>query len=355
MTNINRLLDNIRKEYGPKVEKAFADAIADIRNDTVLRRLIEAIERGDINTAIAVLDINETVFASMRQQMVNAYSSAGAAVIGAVKFDPPNRTTGVVRWNVTNPTAERFIRETIGNHITNITEQTVAGVRERLLGGYAQGQGPRQMALNIIGMVGANGKRTGGIVGLTAPQIRVADQIDSILADPDRYREYFTKDRVTGKLKPRWKSTNFNTNRAIMKAIREGKTLTAKQIASIKTANNNKMLRQRGEVIARTETPIAVAQARMDAYTIGMEKKGYPRMYANKEWLHGGGGMEPRDQHVAISRTVVQGLDTPFNMPDGTLMQYSHDPLGPIHQNANCTCTTQISIDYARMRRDGVI
>lgn len=355
MSSINRTLEEIKKKYGRETARAFAAAIDDVRSNVVLRRVIQAIERGDIDTAIDALNIDETLFTKVRAAMVAAYNDGAIAVVAATRFSPPTATRAVVRWDASNPVAEKLIRETVGAEITKITQSTLAGVREALANGYSKGQGPRNIALDVVGRVGANGKRTGGLVGLSEPQVRLSSKIDDILSDPSRYREYFKRDSKTGKLKPRWKGTNGNVSRAILKAMNDGKQLTAAQIEKIQSANKNKMLKQRGTAIARTETAGAVEQSRIDAFKVGMAKGGYPDQYVIKEWLHGGGGMKPRVQHVHESGQSVRGLDTPFTMSDNTQMQRPHDPAAPAKHVINCTCTLLLRVDWKRMRVDGVI
>ena len=215
--------------------------------------------------------------------------------------------------------------------------------------GYARGEGPRTIGTAIVGKVGPNGKRVGGVVGLNGPQVRTMAAMREALSDPSTYGRFFVGGRN------RWQGANHNTTRTIAKAMREGKTLTAAQINKILAANEAKMLRQRGDTIARTETANAVEQARIDGVRVDMQKRNYPAQYATKEWLHGGGGMTPREQHVMQSRTIVEGLDTPFIMGDGTLMQRPLDPNAAARHTINCTCTVQINIDYVRLRRDGLI
>lgn len=343
MATLKRTLEDIKKQYGRKAARAFDDAISNVKSDVVLNRFIAAIERGDIQGAMDVLNIDETVFASLRAQVTAAYSEAGAAVIAATRFDPPNQKTAVVRWDVTNPVAEKYLRNVLGVETTDITNKTLEGVRVKLQEGYAKGQGPRQIALDIVGRVGANGKRTGGVVGLTGPQTQWVNNM----------RTYLQEGNYQKALRMSRRDKRFD--RTILKAIREERPLTTSQISKMTARYSDRLLKLRGDTIGRTETAQAVEQARFDGLRVGMEKKGYPLHYAKKEWLHGGGGMQPRDQHVAISRTVVDGLYTPFVMADGTQMMHPLDPNAPAEQVINCTCTAVMGVDFVRLKRDGLV
>lgn len=343
MANINRILQDIKAKYGRSVARAFADAIADVRSNVVLKRVIDALERGNIDAAIRALNIDETLFASLRAQMVAAYNDGAVAVIAATRFNPPTATRAVVRWDASNPVAERFIREAVGTEITKITNATLEGVREAMAAGYGKGQGPRTIALDVVGRIGANGKRSGGLVGLNGPQVRYVQNMRGRLESGD----------FTGVMRMTKRDKRFD--KTLTKAIREGKPLTKSQINRITTRYSDRLLKLRGDTIARTETAGAVEQSRVDAFRVGMAKENYPPQYVIKEWLHGGGGMKPRIQHMHESGQTVRGLDTPFVMADNTLMQRPHDPEAPAKHVINCTCTLLLDIDWKRMRLDGVI
>lgn len=343
MSSINRTLEEIKKKYGRETARAFTAAIDDVRSNVVLRRVIQAIERGDIDTAIDALNIDETLFTKVRAAMVVAYNDGAIAVVAATRFSPPTATRAVVRWDASNPVAEKFIRETVGDEITKITQSTLAGVREALASGYGKGQGPRNIALDVVGRVGANGKRTGGLVGLSEPQVRYVQSMRDKLESGD----YAGVKRMSKR--------DRRFDRTLDKAIRTGKPLTKAQIDKISMRYSDRLLKLRGDTIARTETAGAVEQSRIDAFKVGMAKGGYPDQYVVKEWLHGGGGMKPRVQHVHESGQSVRGLDTPFIMSDNTQMQRPHDPAAPAKHVINCTCSLLLRVDWKRMRIDGVI
>jgi hypothetical protein len=83
----------------------------------------------------------------------------------------------------------------------------------------------------------------------------------------------------------------------------------------------------RGDRIARTEIGDAENKGIMDMW----EQDG---QVEKKEWLHGGGGENPRPEHVAMSGEVV-GLNEEFS--NG--LKYPCDPSGEPEEIINCTCT----------------
>lgn len=343
MPSIDRTIKEIEQKYGPKVARAFADAIRDLRDGVVLRRVIEALDAGNVQRALDALNIDEAALSTLRQQLMAAFMETGAAVGAAVRLDPPGQTRGVFRWNVGNPEAVRALNEWLGTKITQITDDTRNAARVALSEGFAKGQGPRQIALDVVGRMGPNGRRTGGVLGLNQSQERWVANM----------REYLRNGDLRAVLRMSKRDRRFD--RSILKLLREGKQPTEAQIQKWTGRYADRLLKLRGDTISRTETAAAVEQGRFDGFRQGMEAKGYPPQYAVKEWRHGGGGMRPRVQHVAENETEVRGLDTPFRMPDGTLLQYPHAPEAPAKHVVNCTCSLLIRMDWARMRRDGII
>ncbi|MCP3657205.1 MAG: hypothetical protein GY766_20320 [Herbaspirillum sp.] len=341
MSNLNRTLQEIERKYGSKVARAFADAVADLRDSVTLRRVVDALDAGDVQSALDMLNIDEAAFSGLRQQLAAAFAESGGAVIAGVRFDPPGETRGVLRWNVGNPEAVRALNEWLGTKITQITEDTRNAARTALSEGYARGQGPRQIALDVVGRVGPNGRRSGGVLGLNGSQERWVSNM----------REYLRNGDLDKVLRMSKRDRRFD--RTIRKMLKEGRTPTEAQINKWTGRYSDKLLKLRGDTIARTETAAAVEQGRFDAFRQGMDAKGYPHQYAIKEWRHGGGGMKPRVQHVAENESEVRGLDTPFRMPDGTLIQYPHAPDTPAKHAINCTCSLLVRIDWVGLRRDG--
>lgn len=343
MSKVDRTLREIEQKYGPRVARAFADAIADLRNSVVLRRVTDALDAGDIQRALDALNIDDAVFSGLRQQLAAAFTESGAALVAGVRFNPPTETRVVVRWNVGDPVAVRALNEWLGTKITQITEDTIDAARTALSEGFARGQGPRQIALDVVGRIGPNGRRTGGVLGLTGPQERWVSNM----------RQYLRNGELDKVLRMSKRDRRFD--RSILKLMRDGKTPTEKQINQWTGRYADRLLKLRGDTISRTETAAAVEQGRFDGFRQGMEAKGYPPEYAIKEWRHGGGGMKPRVQHVAENETEVRGLNTPFRMPDGTLIQYPHAPEAPAKHVVNCTCSLLIRMDWKGLRRDGYV
>jgi hypothetical protein len=254
MPPLDRTLKEIERKYGRSVARAFADAVRDLRDSVVLRRVTDALEQGNIEAALDALNIDEAVFSSLRQQLAAAFAETGTALVAAVKFDPPGETRAVVRWNVGDPEAVRALNEWLGTKITQITEDTRQAARTALSEGFARGQGPRQIALDVVGRVGPNGRRTGGVLGLSGQQERWVSNM----------REYLHNGDLRSVLRMSKRDRRFD--RTIQKMLREDKTPTSAQIEKWTGRYADRLLKLRGDTISRTETAAAVEQGRFDGF-----------------------------------------------------------------------------------------
>lgn len=321
----------------PKTRRAFLDAIEDIRSNVTLKRIIDALEQGNVNAAIDALNLEAAAYKSLIDQIADVYDQAGLWQIAAVTWRNQQLDRIVVRWDMTNPRAQQWLLNYSSERITGelIQEQRDA-VRIAIEGGYAQGKGPRDIALDVVGRVGANGRRQGGVIGLNAPQSQWLTNLRGYLqSDPQR--------ALSMKLGKRDKDT-------IRRAIDAGNPLTRKQIQAISNRYERRLQKLRGDTIGRTETAQAVNAARMEAMQQGIDKAGISPDMVEKEWFHAGPAASGRErpEHIALNRTTVQGLNTPF-LAGSVPMQYPLHPNSPAEQVINCRCSWQARIDWSRM------
>ena len=141
-------------------------------------------------------------------------------------------------------------------------------------------------------------------------------------------------------------------DRSVKKAIRDvaaGKPnpLTRARVDEMTAKYSNRLLARRAEDIARTETAQGVMLARAEATTQALDRDNLDDAAVTKTWMHSGGIRHARDTHLAMHDKAVTGLSTPFVLPDGSVMQHSHDPAGGVKNNANCRCNTDFAIDWA--------
>lgn len=344
----------------PQLRDSFLEAMRDWQNNIDYSALVDALERLDIEGAIAALHIDPAVFNKYDLVMQTAYISAGtvtstyinksyaqaserisAAVARGMFLTPGTEGSSVqFRFNASNPRAEQWIREYSSVRITGYTQEQIGTAQRIILEGYSKGRGPKDIATDIAGRINrVTGRREGGIVGVSNPQATYVQNMRERLesGDPAEMRKIFRSNTLRDK----------RYDKTIQRAIDGEKALTQEQINTMTERYADRLIKRRAEDIARTETATGVLSARAESYRQALEKAGLPPDAITKTWLHlGASGKHARMQHVIMHNISVQGLTTAFSMPSGAQMQHAHDPTAGPGENANCRCDTAYEIDF---------
>ncbi len=164
MATLRQQLLALIDQLSPEMERAFLESIADIKSEIVLREIVELLERGDVAGAVEALHIDQAAFRPLSEAVRQAFNQGGILTVGGLpRLSDPVGGRVVVRWDAQNQRAEAIIRDMSSKLITSVSEQTKEAVREVIVGRYAEGQGPRAIALDIVGTQNrANGVREGG-------------------------------------------------------------------------------------------------------------------------------------------------------------------------------------------------
>jgi hypothetical protein len=342
-----QILDLVDK-LSPTLEKAFLDAIDDIRSEIVLSEVVAKLEARDVEGAIQALHIDPAAFRPLSEALRQAYDAGGLLTsqnMPRLADTLGNRT--VFRWDVSNQGAEANIRNLSSTMITNISEQTVVAVRQTIVDAYSQGAGPNKIALDLVGRKSATtGKREGGIIGLNAPQAELIERtrINLLSGDPALMQKYLT-------LKTRDK----RLDKAVQRAIAAGKPLDKETLDKVLMRLRDRNLRLRGEMVARTETLSAVMSSKHEAFQQALSKSNRDASLVTRKW-RSAGDQKVRHTHQALNATEVTGMDVPFQSPSGALLRYPGDTslgAGPA-EVAGCRCDVEYNFNfseqYARSR-----
>lgn len=341
MPSLRQQIDALLDTMEPEVAAAFREAIADIRSNIVLREVIEHLERRDVEGAIEALHVEPSAFRVLDEAIQKAYNAGGVLVTDALpRVTDPLGNRVVFRWDVRNIRAETHLREQSAKLIVGIVEDTKEMVRETITEGFAKGQGPRTIALDIAGRVNSRTKRReGSLVGLTAQQARaVANARDALLSgDTERMRYYLTLGRRDKRF-----------DRSVMKAIEAGKPVDAATVDRIATRYKDRLLELRAEMIARTETLTAVHTAKFEAYKQGLEKANRDEALVERTWRSAGDG-KVRHTHRVMNGQVVKGMSAPFVSPSGARMMHPGDTSfgAGVDEIAGCRCDDDIQFNFA--------
>lgn len=341
MPNLRQQLQALIEALTPEMQKAFAASIDDIKSEIVLREVVDRLERQDIEGAIAALHIEPSAFRPLGEAIRQAFSTGGAFVAKSIpKLSDFLGARIVWRWDVSNQGAEAKISELSSKLITRETETTKEAARQAIVAGYAQGQGPNTIALDLVGRKSAvTGKREGGVIGLNGPQVELMNRtrINLLSGDPKLMKKYLT-------LQTRDK----RFDGAVRKAIEAGKPLDVDTLNKVMMRLRDRNLKLRGDTIARTETVTSVMSAKHEAYLQALDASGRDESLVTRKWRNSG-KKTSRDTHQHLNGQEVKGMTQPFVSLSGAMMCFPGDTsLGaPASEIVNCECDQEYNFDFA--------
>lgn len=319
-----------------KVRLAFLRAVQDIADRSDMKTLKEALRDRDVEAAVLSLNIENAAFDELRGELMSIYAKTGSATLANRKWVYANGQKAVVRWNSLTPNAESYARYVGSDLITGISNGIRESVRGHVADGYALGRKYDRIALDIVGRIGGDGKRQGGIIGLTPSQQQwVANLRRYLIVDPKRALDM-----------------SLFTDKTYRNMIKEDKPLSQDLIDTITRRYAARMLKSRGLTIARTEVRKAAEMGRYEAWQQALEKTGIPERFVLRRWRHTGRAVNDRPEHILMNGNVKRGLNSPHVFVDGTAMLHPHDNsfgAGPKHI-INCMCEEEYSVDLKGLR-----
>ena len=307
-----RLFRELAARYGQEVALAFMAAVRDIARQVEVQKLILALDRRDLDAAMQALHIDRAAFQPLEAKLVEAFTAGGQ---GAVASMPAAVSIGF-RFDPGNQRAAAIIREMAGTLITRLTQGEIDQARAFLADGMARGAGPRSVALDLVGRISrATGQRTGGLIGLSGPyrDYVAAARAELASTDPALLRNYLTR-----------KQRDRRYDRAVSRAIETGKPVPAETARTAVTRYSARLVRLRGEVIARTEGLPAIRAAKHEAFQQLADDGRVDAMDIVRGWSTNEDGRQ-RDTHDAMNGQEVRGLDMPFTSPSGAQFRFPGD------------------------------
>lgn len=324
---------SLTRTYEPRVRSAFLAAMQDIKDRTQMRALRDAIRAQDIEAAIQAINIDAASMVRLQSTVLEVYGNSGQRTITSGVWTYPNGQRAVVRWNGLSPRAEEYARTLSSKLVQGITAETIDVVRDTIADGYVFSRSADRVARDLVGHIGPNGRRSGGVVGMDGQSAQWVRNLRTYLeTDPMR---------ATGM------KINARDAALIRRANAQGRRLTASQIEGIARRYENNILLVRGRRIARTETRNATEAGKYEAWQQGLEKTGVPEQFVIREWIHTGRALRDRPDHLMMHKSTERGLNVPFVLPDGTAMLHPHDNsygAGPEHI-INCECEARYTVD----------
>lgn len=329
-----QVFEDLHDHHSAAVARAFRKAIEELAGGADERRVIQLLEVGDVDGAVAALNIEEAAYAPVLDALEEAYGSGGEAASAALpatiagaalvyRFN--RRAPGAAAWMVTytTPLARHFA-----------TEQAAAA-RASASAGLARGERPAAIAKTLIGLPGrATTKRKGGVLGVTELQALAADKSLTELtsADPADKRRYLERKR-------RDKRYDAAVKRAMTEA-RPVPTALAKQAV---TDYRGRLAELRSTLIGRKEALAAIQAGKHEAFQQVLLRAALPVEALRRRWRTAG-DTNVRHTH-ALMRGQVVGLFEPFHSPSGALLMFPGDPSAPSSETTGCRCDVVYSLD----------
>lgn len=298
-------------------------AVAGVR----VRDVERAIERMDTDTMLRDIGVTSAALSPLAEAVRQNYLRGG-------RFEAP---AARIMFDLRSPRAENWIREHSSALVTRITEGQRQGIQRTLETGMRLGRNPRQTALDIVGRVGPTGRRSGGIVGLSAPQSQyVANAREQLLSgDPRAMREYFSRTR---------RDRRFDG--IVHRAIAEGRPVAITDVDRITGRYSDRLLKLRGDSIARTESVEALNAGRDEAVQQAIDEGVISGQHTVGVWDATGDADTRPSHHALHGQRRIQG--EPFESPTGARMMHPGDTsMGAGAEDvANCRCHKRFEYDY---------
>lgn len=323
----------------PRVREAFEAGIDQLANAQDVAALERAIEAGDVAAALDVLDLDPALLDDLAEELRNVFREGGVAQAeanGENRRAPPF----AFRFAMGNVLAQRAAAQRAGNFIVEILEGARETARQQIVAGLARGENPKTTALDIVGRIqtGAPQRRVGGAIGLHSRFRAYADSAAAELASLDaNYLTRAARDR-------RFDAT-------VKRAIREGRALPAETQRKIITRYRARLLRIRGEAIARTEAIGALNAGRHEATRQLVEERGIDADLVAGIWS------DSRDHLVRDLHRAMNGQRAPwpqpFEAPNGDLLRFPGDgSLGADPKNiVRCRCFVEWRVSWLEWGR----
>lgn len=328
--NLNRLIE----AWDPILQKAFLESISNIKDQAQIEQIVKAIQDGSMEAAMRAVGINPVMFRPMDRAISNAFEAGGnITTSGFPDVGNPGEMKTIFQFDVRNPNAEAWLKNYSSQHITEIVNDQRNMIQQVISRGLAAGDNPRTIALDIVGRVGVDGKRKGGMIGLTTSQEEwVQNYYDALRSDnPSDALTYSLRD------------ARFDA--AVQRAMENGEPLTEEQIDTMVNAYTNRALLYRAEAIARTESMAALHEAQKQSIEQAIESGAVAPESVSMTWRTMKRDKRTRQSHKEMEGQTVKYGEM-FTTGLGNELAYPGDPNGPAEDVINCRCWLEPSIDF---------
>ena len=158
--------ENLIASWDSVLQDAFKSAVYSLRDQGQISHIAARLEAGDVEGALQAVGLDPVAFRVFDKTIADAFESGGNVTVRGIPpiiADDGFRT--IVQFNIRNPAAEAWLSDHSGTLIKEIMDDQRAMIRAYLADGMANGLNPRTVALDLVGRVGASGRREGESLG----------------------------------------------------------------------------------------------------------------------------------------------------------------------------------------------
>lgn len=327
--NLNKLID----AWDPILQKAFLESIAKIRDQAQIEQIAKAIQDGSLEAAMKAAGVDPVMFRPLDRALQNAFEAGGnITTSGFPSVGRPGELKTIFQFDVRNPAAEQWLKDYSSSLVTEIVDDQRSLIQQVMARGLEAGDNPRTIALDLVGRIGTDGRRTGGLIGLTSSQ---AEWVQN-------YADALASDDPTEALNYNLRDARFDI--AVKRASESGIPLTDSQIEAMTNSYTNRALRYRAESIARTESMAALHEAQSQAIDQAIESGAVDPENVEMVWriTH---DKRTRESHKAMDGQTVK-YGEKFVTGNGNELAYPGDPDGAAEDVIHCRCWLEPKINF---------
>ncbi len=325
-----RILERLLADLEPAIREAFIEAIQRRGAAVDVGALTDMIAAGQVVDALEMVRVPDAWATVMTEEIRAAYVAGGQAT-GELLAATIRAKFGFGM----NPRAEEWARSMSSRMIEGVNENLPV-VQDYIAEAVDKGIPARLVALDIVGRMDATKKRrTGGLLGLnsvqTAAAIRAKAELEALDA---AYFERKKRDR--------------RFDGVVARAIREGKPLNKAEIDRIAGRYSDRLLKYRGDVIARTEALNALRAGQHEGFRQLIDSGLVDEVEV--KWQATADG-RTRDSHRELNGQTVRFGQMFISPATGAAMEFPGDVAhGALAEDViQCRC---VAI-YRAKRRDG--
>lgn len=281
--------------------------IGAVKGTMTLARITELINAGDIRTAVGLA--TKGMERWFQTSWVPAYTESASEAALFLQ-----RSLGIpMSFDVMSLGPIRHLQTHRMALVRGFSAEQTRASMAALEGAFAQGMNPRQTARVFRDSI-----------GLTEHQMRAVGNYRQALQDG-------SASALDRKLRDR----RFDST--VRRSVEEGGTLSQKQIGRMTERYQQRWLKYRSEVIARTESLRSTNGGQRDMFEQAIAEGDVTNDQLLREW-NTAVDERVRDSHSAMAGQEVEGINQPFISGLGNQLLYPGDPAAPAEDTIQCRC-----------------